>query len=206
MVPVPLLSDSDRWFRFYDVKGDGRLSQKEVSDALLATYPIHTHKFEASLPELWSWWDLDRSGHISKREFTAPGALLDCATTIAEKADAPPVRRQPLHRPSFILEESFHLSESSAADQSRDHSPDPSIPGSFALSEDSALAVEAHADELTSMLQMFDDERFALHLQQQSDAMASTQQVFDDAELAFQLQQAEHTELQAIAQRLSWRL
>ena len=100
-VPRPT-EDPHGWFNCVDAEEDGRLSKKQVTDALLAAFPINCDKFEAALPQLWERWDLNGSGYINKQEFMARGALYDFASTLHRLciAESESSTRSPLAAPA----------------------------------------------------------------------------------------------------------
>mmetsp|Transcript_62594 Transcript_62594/g.86036 ORF Transcript_62594/g.86036 Transcript_62594/m.86036 type:complete len:195 (-) Transcript_62594:561-1145(-) len=78
VLEVPSLdSDPDGWFKACDVSGEGHLNPREVLDLIKAQFPIDYEKLEKDLPRLWSRWDPNGDGCISRQEFMASdGGLL----------------------------------------------------------------------------------------------------------------------------------
>ena len=73
MRTVPnIMEDPEGWFFCVDVEGDGRLSKQQVLNILTMQFPVDLEKLEAHLPTLWSRWDRDGSGFVSKQEFLDP--------------------------------------------------------------------------------------------------------------------------------------
>lgn len=76
--PVPSLqADPDRWFDCCDMDSGGTLSTREVLEIVKACFPVDHVKLERDLPRLWTRWDPNRDGSISRQEFLDPnGGLL----------------------------------------------------------------------------------------------------------------------------------
>ena len=72
IVPLPAIDDSpEKWFAFFDLEGNGRLSRQQVVGALVSQFPIDQAKLEHELPGLWAQWDADGSG-IDRTSFLDP--------------------------------------------------------------------------------------------------------------------------------------
>ena len=80
MLPVPdLRTDPEGWFRAVDVDGNGKLSRKEVVEALKAQLRVDNKALDAAIADphggFWRQWDKDGSGTIEKSELLAPQGL-----------------------------------------------------------------------------------------------------------------------------------
>ena len=73
--PLPdVRLNSSAWFRAIDDDGSGALEKCEVIDALCATLPVDPEKLEKV--ELWSQWDVEGTGHITREAFEHPRGML----------------------------------------------------------------------------------------------------------------------------------
>eukprot|EP00435_Cladocopium_sp_Y103_P058623 s7_g20.t1 len=73
--PLPdVRLNSSAWFRAIDDDDSGALEKCEVIDALCATLPVDPEKLEAV--KLWSQWDLEGSGRITREAFEHPRGML----------------------------------------------------------------------------------------------------------------------------------
>ena len=80
VLPVPdLRTDPEGWFRAVDVDGNGKLSRKEVVEALKAQLRVDNKALDAAIADphggFWRQWDKDGSGTIEKEELLAPQGL-----------------------------------------------------------------------------------------------------------------------------------
>ena len=57
------------WFTFVDTDGNGQLSLKEAIDGLVSQLPLDYDRIEQDVQSLWSKWDKDHNGLLSKSEF-----------------------------------------------------------------------------------------------------------------------------------------
>mmetsp|Transcript_15528 Transcript_15528/g.40122 ORF Transcript_15528/g.40122 Transcript_15528/m.40122 type:complete len:451 (-) Transcript_15528:392-1744(-) len=73
VLEVPTVTeDPGGWFFCVDVDGAGRLSRREVLNVLVTQFPIDLEKLEANLATLWSRWDIDGSGFLTREDFVDP--------------------------------------------------------------------------------------------------------------------------------------
>lgn len=73
--PLPdVRLNSSAWFRAIDDDDSGALEKCEVIDALCATLPVDPEKLEAV--KLWSQWNLEGSGRITREAFEHPRGML----------------------------------------------------------------------------------------------------------------------------------
>ena len=73
--PLPdVRLNSSAWFRAIDDDDSGALEKCEVIDALCATLPVDPEKLEKV--ELWSQWDFEGTGHITREAFEHPRGML----------------------------------------------------------------------------------------------------------------------------------
>ncbi|RYH14545.1 hypothetical protein EON65_33420 [archaeon] len=75
-VPVLSLHDAsaaDAWFSYLDHDKNGTLSFSEIMDGLKAQLLLEWLTVEKDLKKLWSKWDINGDGNISKDEFLRPG-------------------------------------------------------------------------------------------------------------------------------------
>eukprot|EP01065_Artemidia_motanka_P026926 TRINITY_DN32166_c0_g1_i1.p1 TRINITY_DN32166_c0_g1~~TRINITY_DN32166_c0_g1_i1.p1 ORF type:complete len:338 (+),score=116.51 TRINITY_DN32166_c0_g1_i1:49-1014(+) len=64
-----IINETDEWFRLMDISGDGRLSQREVSQALRGALELDEDRIEEAVQKQWTLWDSDGDGKISRAEF-----------------------------------------------------------------------------------------------------------------------------------------
>ena len=76
---ISLRTDPEGWFRAVDVDGNGKLSRKEVVEALKAQLRVDNKALDAAIADphggFWRQWDKDGSGTIEKSELLAPQGL-----------------------------------------------------------------------------------------------------------------------------------
>lgn len=92
VLPVPdVREDPEAWFKAVDVDGDGRLSRREVVEALKAQLPVDNEALDAAAADnshwMWQQWDLDGSGYIERSELVEPQGLVAYVSTVFKRED-----------------------------------------------------------------------------------------------------------------------
>jgi Ca2+-binding EF-hand superfamily protein len=77
-------TDTHNWFKLVDIDGDGKLSKKEIIEALKAQLPIDYRLFENEhiLNQLWTIWDKDGSGFIEETELIGETGLINYVESV----------------------------------------------------------------------------------------------------------------------------
>lgn len=102
VVEVPdVRVDPEGWFRVVDNDGNGRLSKREIVEALKAQLPIDFRRLDAEVDDpssefsrYWREWDVDGSGSVEQREVEQIAAVVECAFSGGRTFDQIPDIRQ----------------------------------------------------------------------------------------------------------------
>eukprot|EP01068_Selenidium_serpulae_P007378 Selendium_serpulae@DN4691_c0_g1_i2.p1 len=71
LAPMPdPLSQTQQWFQFIDVDGDGKLAKNEVVWALSALFNADPESIDKGIAEMWTRWDADGNGTVELSELT----------------------------------------------------------------------------------------------------------------------------------------
>lgn len=93
---VPVLSSSDAaaadvWFNYLDQDKNGSLTLSEIVDGMKAHLLLEWPRVERDIQALWSKWDINKDGSISRDEFLRPGdGMLAYLTANYGAAPRPP--------------------------------------------------------------------------------------------------------------------